>query len=92
MKKEEILRIRVMSVAVILALMAVILVAGPGSTLFKGIVDNINNNVVDINSSQASIYNLYFYKGLDTVYNVIFSVGLFSTCMAAAGGNARGPP
>ena len=44
MKKEEILRIRVMSVAVILALMAVILVAGPGSTLFKGIVDNINNN------------------------------------------------
>lgn len=85
MKKEEILRIRVMSVAVILALMAVILVAGPGSTLFKGIVDNINNNVVDINSSQASIYNLYFYKGLDTVYNVLFSVGLFSTCMAAAG-------
>ena len=60
MKKEEILRIRVMSVAVILALMAVMLVAGPGSTLFKGIVDNINNNVVDINSSQASIYNLYF--------------------------------
>lgn len=85
MKKEEILRIRVMSVAVILALMAVILVAGPGSTLFKGIVDNINNNVVDINSSQASIYNLCFYKGLDTVYNVLFSIGLFSTCMAAAG-------
>lgn len=82
MKKEEILFIRVMSVAAILAVMAVIIIIGPTSTLFKGIVDSINNNVVDMNSASGSIYNLYFYKGLDTVYTVLFSVALFSTFMA----------
>ena len=35
MKKEEILFIRVMSVAAILAVMAVIIIIGPTSTLFK---------------------------------------------------------
>lgn len=84
MKKEEIIFIRIMTVIGASALMALILIFGAGSGLFQKIVNNINGNVLDLNSADASIYNLYFYKGLHTVYRVLYSVTLFGLILTAA--------
>lgn len=82
MKKDEILFIRIMSIAAIMAAMVLLLIFGCGNGLFGNIVKQINNNTVDINSADASIYNLYFYKGINAIYLILFSVTLFSTLMA----------
>lgn len=79
MKKEEIIIVRIMSVIAASAAMALILIVGAGSGLFQHIVNQINNNSVD-----ATIYNLYFYKGLNVLYRILYSVTIFSLVLTAA--------
>ncbi len=82
MEKKQIIFIRVMSVIAVLAVMTLLMIFGCGSGLFGHIVNNINTNKVDINSADASIYNLYYYKGLNVIYRILFSISLFTTVMA----------
>lgn len=79
MKKEEIIYIRIMSVIAASAVLALILIVGAGSGLFQSIVNKINNNTVE-----ASLYNLYFYKGLNVIYRTLYSVTLFSLVLTTA--------
>lgn len=83
MEKKQIIYIRMMSVAGLLGLLALALVFGAGGSLFTGIVNDINHNVIDVSEAGASIYNLYFYKGLGVPYLVLFSFSLFATVTAA---------
>ncbi len=85
MKKEDRIVIRIFTAVASLALLALILAFGAGSSLFSGIVQDINYNVVDPDSAGASIYNLYFYRGLSVLYRILFSAALFSAVAAAAG-------
>lgn len=89
MKKEQIIWVRVLSVGVLLAGMALLLIFGTRSGLYAGIVQNINHNVIDISQAGASIYNLYFYQGLGVVYQGLFSVAFFCASAAAVGVAAR---
>lgn len=82
MKKEQIILIRILSVVAVLAAMTLVLILGAGNGMFQHIINNINNNVVDMSTSDASIYNLYYYKGLNTIYLILFSVSLFSAIIA----------
>lgn len=85
MKKDKIVLIRVLTVAAVLAALALVLVFGAGGGLFHNIVNDINNNQVPLDSAGASIYNLYFYKGLGVPYLVLFSAALFAAAAASVG-------
>lgn len=84
MKKEEIIYVRIMSVIAASAVMALLLIFCAGSGLFQNIINDMNNNAVDLSSTEFSIYNLYFYKGLNTIYRVLYSVTLFGLILTAA--------
>lgn len=78
MKKDQIIMIRILSVVALLSVMALILVFGAGNGLFLNIINDINHNIVDTQSSAASIYNLYYYKGFNVVYMILFSITIYS--------------
>lgn len=82
MEKKQILFIRRISAAGLLGLLAFVLVFGAGGGLFTGIVNDMNHNIIDVSDAGASIYNLFFYKGLGVPYLVFFSVSLFATVTA----------
>ncbi|MGN0329268.1 MAG: hypothetical protein ACI4D4_09870 [Lachnospira sp.] len=77
MKKNEITFIRLMSLAGIIGLNFLILILFAGENVFQNIINNMNNNVYDIESGASSIYNLYYYMGLNVVYKVIFPITVF---------------
>lgn len=85
MKKEEILFVRAMSVVAVLAVMTLILIFGLGNSLFIGIADDINSNTIDMTQAGSSIYNLYFYKGVNVLYVPLFSIALFASIIGAVG-------
>jgi hypothetical protein len=85
MKKEQIILIRLLSVAAVMAVAALILIFGLGVGQFQNIVRDINHNVIDFSSSDASIYNLYYYKGMDCIYQILFSVAIFTSIAAVVG-------
>lgn len=85
MKKEEIIYIRIMSVAGLLAILVLLTVLGLGSGLYSNIADNINNNASYFADYENVVYNLYFYKGLDVFYKILFSVTIVCNAVGAAG-------
>ncbi len=85
MKKEEIIYIRIMSVAGLLAILVLLTVLGLGSGLYSNIADNINNNASYFADYENVVYNLYFYKGLDVFYKILFSVTIVCSAVGAAG-------
>lgn len=85
MKKEEIIYIRIMSVAGLLAILVLLTVLGLGSGLYSNVADNINNNASYFADYENVVYNLYFYKGLDVFYKILFSVTIVCSAVGAAG-------
>ena len=74
MKKDEITRVRLLSLAVLMALSLFILLVPIGSNEFGQIISKMNNNALNIPESQNSVYNLYYYTGFNVVYQLFFSL------------------
>ena len=85
MKKDEITRVRLLSLAVLMALSLFILLVPIGSNEFGQIINKMNNNALNIPESQNSVYNLYYYTGFNVVYQLFFSLTIFFTAMSVAG-------
>lgn len=85
MKKEDIVIIRIVSAAVIFAALAALLTFGFGSGLFISAGSLMKNGMNTNNNSAISIYSIYYYKGANIPYTVLYSAAVFSTIAAAAG-------
>lgn len=85
MKKDEITRVRLLSLAVLMALSLFILLVPIGSNEFGQIISKMNNNALNIPESQNSVYNLYYYTGFNVVYQLFFSLTIFFTAMSVVG-------
>ena len=85
MKKDEITRVRLLSLAILMALSLFILLVPIGSNEFGQIISKMNNNALNIPESQNSVYNLYYYTGLNVVYQLFFSLTILFTAMSVAG-------
>ena len=84
MKKEEIIYVRILTVIGASALMALILIFGAGSGLFQRIANGINDNTLQLSNADAAIYSLYFYKGLDVLYRILYAVTVFGLILTTA--------
>lgn len=85
MKKDEITRVRLLSLAVLMALSLFILLVPIGSNEFGQIISKMNNNALNIPESQNSVYNLYYYTGFNVVYQLFFSLTILFTAMSVVG-------
>ena len=85
MKKDEITRVRLLSLAVLMALSLFILLVPIGSNEFAQIISKMNNNALNIPESQNSVYNLYYYTGFNVVYQLFFSLTILFTAMSVSG-------
>ena len=85
MKKDEITRVRLLSLAILMALSLFILLVPIGSNEFGQIISKMNNNALNIPESQNSVYNLYYYTGFNVVYHVIFSLTVLFTAVSLTG-------
>lgn len=85
MKKDEITRVRLLSLAVLMALSLFILLVLVGNNEFGHIISKMNNNSLNISENQNSVYNLYYYTGFNVVYQLFFSLTILFTAMSVAG-------
>jgi len=85
MKKDEITMVRLLSLAILMALSLFILLVPIGSNEFGQIISKMNNNALNIPESQNSVYNLYYYTGFNVVYQLFFSLTILFTAMSVAG-------
>ena len=85
MKKDEITMVRLLSLAILMALSLFILLVPVGSNEFAQIISKMNNNALNIPESQNSVYNLYYYTGFNVVYQLFFSLTILFTAMSVAG-------
>lgn len=70
MKKDEITRVRLLSLAVLMALSLFILLVLVGNNEFGHIISKMNNNSLNISENQNSVYNLYYYTGFNVIYQL----------------------
>ena len=85
MKKDEITMVRLLSLAILMALSLFILLVPIGINEFVQIISKMNNNALNIPESQNSVYNLYYYTGFNVVYQLFFSLTILFTAMSVAG-------
>lgn len=85
MKKDEITRVRLLSLAVLMALSLFILLVPIGSNEFGQIINKMNNNALNISESQNSVYNLYYYTGFNVIYQLFFSLAILFTGVSVTG-------
>lgn len=76
---------RLLSLAVLMALSLFILLVLVGNNEFGQIISKMNNNSLNIPESQNSVYNLYYYTGFNVVYQLFFSLTILFTAMSVAG-------
>ena len=85
MKKDEITKVRLLSLAVLMALSLFILLVPVGCNEFGQIINKMNNNALNISESQNSVYNLYYYTGLNVIYQLFFSLAILFTAVSLTG-------
>lgn len=85
MKKDEITRVRLLSLAVLMALSLFILLVLVGNNEFGHIISKMNNNSLNISENQNSVYNLYYYTGFNVVYQLFFSLTALFTAVSLTG-------
>ena len=85
MKKDEITRVRLLSLAVLMALSLFILLIPVGNNEFGQIINKMNNNALNISESQNSVYNLYYYTGFNVIYQLFFSLTVLFTAVSLTG-------
>lgn len=85
MKKDEITRVRLLSLAVLMALSLFILLVLVGNNEFGHIISKMNNNSLNISENQNSVYNLYYYTGFNVIYQLFFSLTVLFTAVSLTG-------
>lgn len=85
MKKEQIIFIRLMSVAGLLAALALLLVFGFGGGLYTDIINNINEGLFEEKFAKNIVHSLYYYKGMDVIYQMLYSLSVFFSVFACIG-------
>ena len=85
MKKDEITRVRLLSLAVLMALSLFILLVLVGNNEFGQIISKMNNNSLNISENQNSVYNLYYYTGFNVIYHLFFSITVLFTAVSLTG-------
>lgn len=61
---------RLLSLAVLMALSLFILLVLVGNNEFGQIISKMNNNSLNISENQNSVYNLYYYTGFNVIYQL----------------------
>ncbi len=79
-KNTDSVIVKIVSVATLLAALALILIIFLRGDLMSGVVTDINSTKEGFET--ASIYDVYYYTGWNVIYGVIYSVALFTTVLA----------
>ena len=77
--------VRLLSLAILMALSLFILLVPIGSNEFGQIISKMNNNALNIPESQKSVYNLEYDTGFNVVDQLFFSLTILFTAMSVAG-------
>ena len=85
MKKDEITMVRLLSLAVLMALSLFILLVLVGNNEFGQIISKMNNNSLNISENQNSVYNLYYYTGFNVIYQLFFSITVLFSAVSLTG-------
>ena len=85
MKKDEITMVRLLSLAVLMALSLFILLVLVGNNEFGQIISKMNNNSLNISENQNSVYNLYYFTGFYVIYQFIFSITVLFSAVSLTG-------
>lgn len=85
MKKNEITMVRLLSLAVLMILSVLILLIPVGSNEFGSIINKMNNNSLKISETQNSVYNLYYYTGLNVLYQMLYSLSILFATISIVG-------
>lgn len=76
---------RLLSLAVLMALSLFILLVLVGNNEFGHIISKMNNNSLNISENQNSVYNLYYYTGFNDIYQILFSLTVLFTAVSLTG-------
>ena len=85
MKKDDIILIRIVSVAVLLAALALIIVFGVRISLFDSICDEIYLGNITDSIGGFPLYCKVYYQGMGVIYKLLFSLILYSSIISVAG-------
>lgn len=85
MKKDDIILIRIVSVAVLLAALALIIVFGARISLFDSICDEIYLGNITDSLGGFPLYSKVYYQGMGVIYKLLFSIILYSCIISVAG-------
>lgn len=85
MKKDDIILIRIVSVAVLLAALALIIVFGVRISLFDSICDEIYLGNITDSLGGFPLYSKVYYQGMGVIYKLLFSIILYSCIISVAG-------
>lgn len=85
MKKDDILIIRLVSVAVLLAALALIILFGVRFNVFTQLSDRIADGTITTADGGFPLYASLYYRGMGAVYNILFSLLIYSAVVSIAG-------
>ncbi len=85
MKKDDILIIRLVSVAVLLAALALIILFGVRFNVFTQLLDRITDGTITTADGGFPLYASLYYRGMGAVYNILFSLLIYSSVVSIAG-------
>lgn len=76
---------KIVSVAVLLAALALIILIGPGATAFEKITEAIGDGTLTTNDGSYPMYAYVYYTDMGAVYGLLYSCVLYSCVTAVAG-------
>lgn len=85
MKKDDILIIRLVSVAVLLAALALIILFGVRFNVFTQLSDRIADGTITTADGGFPLYASLYYRGMGAIYNLLFSLLIYSSVVSIAG-------
>lgn len=85
MKKDDILIIRLVSVAVLLAALALIILFGVRFNVFTQLSDRIADGTITTADGGFPLYASLYYRGMGAIYNILFSLLIYSAVVSIAG-------
>lgn len=78
MKKDDILIIRIVSVAVLIVALALIIILGVRYDVFDSVIYSITNGNVVTSDGSFPLYASVYYSGMNTIYTILFALLMYS--------------
>ncbi len=85
MKKDDILILRLVSVAVLLAALALIILLGVRFNIYAKISSNITDGLVTNSQGRYPLYSEQYYKGFDVLYQILYALLVYTSILSVAG-------